>query len=293
MQYSIIIGLLSFFSFAIMDTTNKLFLTNPTLNFVSYFSYVKISSLILICILGFIISKRFLYVINIKWTIIKTVLLTINTFATTLSVKYLPLSTFAVFVSSIPILTSVLSSIILKDKFTKYHLLALLTCFIGVIIIFSPNLNNDDYLLGMFIASFTVITASTSAIIIRKYLVYENATGSSFYSLLLASILGIALSLLGDNNNSLNVPDSYALICIFISALATIIGKILYMKAFQLTSPVKVAYLQYTHVLWSFLFGFLLFDEVFNIAILIGYILITGSSIFMIKLNVYYRDNNS
>ncbi|MDR2007776.1 MAG: DMT family transporter [Alphaproteobacteria bacterium] len=279
--------LLSFLFFSASNAATRFIIYLNAIPVSVYFGYVKLFAVVIF--LGFgltIFGKGFFHINNKKVVFIRCIILMINNICLTISLLYLPLDIFYSIVFIMPLMTTMLGIIILKEKFSWLNIVAVLIGFVGILIVVQPNSAGIVYV-GVFTTILTAITGSASGIIARKYLQNENPYSATFYVAICSFLLGVIMlaseGRLSDFSNTLEYINFEVSIIIFFSALFTIIASSLFMKSYQITKATTLAPAQYTQLLWGILFGYVLFNDTTSISTLLGCVVIVGATL----LNFY------
>ena len=180
---------------------------------------------------------------------------------------------------SAPLILTIFSYFILKEKVGIRRWMAVLVGFLGVLIVSRPGTIHFTWsLFGLFIAA---IILATNIVIIRSLAKSQSAIAFSFYG----SIAGFALSIILTSKNFIfptNIDLCIFLICGIICGIASLCisgaSKILESSVF--------APIQYIQLAAGFFFGYLFFGDLPDIYEISGSIVIIFSGLFII-----YRQN--
>ena len=275
----IILGLIGYLIFVLLDTLIKKFLVSsyPVLEinlFISLFTLIPIS-------LSLFIFKSWHVLINNKIHIqlLRGCLglicgaLVINSF------KNHTLSEIYPILFSAPLILTILSSFFLNEKVGIRRWLAVLVGFFGVLIVSRPGTMHFTWaLFGLFIAA---IILSINVIIIRGLSKSQSAIAFSFYSSIAAFTLSGLLTyknFIFPNNNDLLIFLICGIICGIASLCISGASKILESSVF--------APIQYIQIVAGFFFGYFFFDDLPDAYEISGSFIIICSGLFII-----YRQN--
>ncbi len=285
----------SFLSFAIANTATRYALHNNLINPVLFFTYIKLTGVLVFLILGSLLYKKSFFIIKNKPMVaFRCLILAANQFSVTMALKYLPLDIFYSITFIMPILIITMGVLFLKETINLIKIIAITTGFIGVIIVVRPNVESDFKLIGVILTLIVASTGALSAIIGRKYLQDENPYSATFYVICSGFLLSLILILVDNPLNTLNIikneiPTIHTIIVILISGLGTIIGSSLFLKAYQNGVTNFIAPIQYTQLIWGLLFGYIIFNDKTT------FTTILGASIIIIAtlLNMYKNEKSS
>ncbi|MDR0484093.1 MAG: DMT family transporter [Alphaproteobacteria bacterium] len=292
-KFGILLILLSFLFFSSSNAASRYILYLNSIPISIYFVYVKLFAVIILLGFGLIVfGKTFFYIENRKIVFIRCMILMINNICLTFSLLYLPLDIFYSIVFIMPLMTSILGFIVLKEKFSWLNILAVIIGFMGILIVVQPNVEESLVYIGVLTTIITAITGSLSGIIARKYLQNENPYSATFYVAVCSFSLGIIMLIFEGKVSDFNLISNYITFkisaIIFFSALFTIIASSLFMKAYQISKATTIAPTQYTQLLWGIIFGYALFDDRTSFSTLIG----CGIIIFATFFNFYVSREN-
>ncbi|UQY79851.1 DMT family transporter [Candidatus Hepatincola sp. Av] len=295
---AVFFSFLSFTCFSIMDIISRYILYNNLMDFSLYFFYIKTLTIVLFIVFGFLIAKRDFFIIkNKKVVFIRAILISINAFCVTLALKYLPLDIFYALVFLMPLLATILSVPLLKEKLKFINIIGVLIGFTGIIIALNPAYQHYS-IIGIILCFVVILTGSLAGIIARKYLVNENPFSTTFYAFLMAELIAIfgLLTNIKSGNVSLSLPSVHLSIIILIGAIVTLNASSLYMKAYQYGRSMYVAPIQYIQIIYGSFFGYWLFGDKISNNTLAGIIIIILGTILnnnAIMKNYYFKNKGA
>lgn len=183
----------------------------------------------------------------------------------------LPLADGYVLAFTAPLIVAALSGWLLREHVTKQQWLAICIGFAGVLTMLRPGFSSVT--IGHAAALFSAFIFALSLIVLRRLGNTETAGA------LLITYLMAALFLYAPFIGSLWItPASWSdwLLMACIGCLSGI-GQIALVLAFRLAPAAKVAPIQYTQLIWGIFFGFFLFADIPDTAMILGAIMVTGS----------------
>ena len=270
----IVFGILAYFSFSILDATQKTLILYHSvfqLMLVKYF---------FVLFLSLVESKRknninFYKSKSIKWQIFRSLLSVIESGCFVLSFKYLSLADAHSVGSLAPAIVVALSAIFLKEKVSTKTWIAIFVGFVGVLIILRPTSSIFDPkallpLLGAFgLGLYQVVTKKVSE--------HDTTETSLFYT----SIIGIfVMSLLASNFWSPISSSSYILFLIV--GIFFSLGIYLQIIALSMANASIIQPFHYTLIFWAIIFGYIFYNDIPDLFTIVGAVIITLSGIFVL-----------
>ena len=197
-----------------------------------------------------------------------------------------------------PFFITIFSMIFLKEKIGVRRWMAIITGFLGVIIVMNPNINNLNlfYLLPVYCA-----LAYALSMIIIKITSEKDSVYSQIFHLYISALIISSLISLFIGDGSLNKYDDPALqfllrewqlsfnentIFLFVIGLAGSAGFFCLHQAYRIASPPTIAPFEYILIFWSISLGWLVFGDISNMRSFIGIIIIIGSGLY-----IFLREN--
>ena len=245
----IIFGILAYFSFSILDATQKTLILYHSvfqLMLVKYF---------FVLFLSLVESKRknninFYKSKSIKLQIFRSLLSVIESGCFVLSFKYLSLADAHSVGSLAPVIVVALSAIFLKEKVSTKTWIAIFVGFVGVLIILRPTSSIfDPKALLPLLAAFVL---GLYQVVTKKVSEHDSTETSLFYT----SIIGIfTMSLLASNFWSPISSSSYILFLIV--GIFFSLGIYLQIIALSMASASIIQPFHYTLIFWAIIFGYI------------------------------------
>ena len=199
-----------------------------------------------------------------------------TTVLVTISLSLLPLATFTAIVFSGPFFVAALSVPLLGESVGWRRWAAIGIGFIGVLIIVRPG--SHSFEVALLIPVITAVFSALRDIVTRKISVTETSLGILFWSTLIV----IAASLLavpwGWNPVDL-VHAGWFILCGVLNASA----HFLIIEALRYGAAATVSPFRYSALLWSIIFGFLIWGHLPSIWIYAGGVFIITSGVYMIQ----------
>ena len=270
----IIFAILAYFSFSILDATQKTLILYHSvfqLLLVKYF---------FVLFLSLVESKRknninFYKSKKIKLQIFRSLLSVIESGCFVLSFKYLSLADAHSVGSLAPVIVVALSAIFLKEKVSTKTWIAIFVGFIGVLIILRPTSSIfDPKALLPLLAAFVL---GLYQVVTKKVSEHDTTETSLFYT----SIIGIfIMSLLASNFWTPVSSSSYILFLIV--GIFFSLGIYLQIIALSMASASIIQPFHYTLIFWAIIFGYIFYNDIPDLFTIVGAVIITLSGIFVL-----------
>ena len=169
-KLGLLLILLSFAAFPVSNAATRYIVHTSEIPLSIYFSYVKFFAVIILLVFGmFIFGKTFFSIKNKKIVFIRCIILMLNNICLTIALSYLPLDIFYSIIFIMPLMTTIMGILILKEKFTILNMIAIVIGFLGILVVVQPNITKSLEIIGVACTIVTAITGSLSGIIARKY----------------------------------------------------------------------------------------------------------------------------
>ena len=273
--YGIILILLTYLSFGILDTIQK---TAVQYHSVFVLLFVKYTFCL---IFSFFIAKKnnvknYYLSNNYKIQITRCVLSVCEACFFVLSFRYLALADAHTIGSLSPVLVVFFSYLILREKINLATWVAIGISFFGVILIMRPGLTIfNPYLVIPLLAAFFY---SLFQIATRLNAQYDDNETMLFYNGLIGVIITSILSIF-----FWQPLHSFSFIFFIFLGFFFCMGLFLQIKALSITPASVLAPYNYTIIVWAILFGFVVYKEIPDIFTIIGAIIIVASGVFIFR----------
>ena len=274
-SYGIILILLTYLSFGILDTIQK---TAVQYHSVFVLLFVKYTFCL---IFSFFIAKKnnvknYYLSNNYKIQITRCILSVCEACFFVLSFRYLALAEAHTIGSLAPVLVVFFSYLILKEKINLATWVAIGISFFGVILIMRPGLTIfNPYLVIPLLAAFFY---SLFQIATRLNARYDNNETMLFYNGLIGVIITSILSIF-----FWQPLHSFSFIFFIFVGFFFCMGLFLQIKALSITPASVLAPYNYTIIVWAIFFGLIVYKEIPDIFTIIGAIIIVASGVFIFR----------
>ena len=274
-SYGIILILLTYLSFGILDTIQK---TAVQYHSVFVLLFVKYTFCL---IFSFFIAKKnnvknYYLSNNYKIQITRCILSVCEACFFVLSFRYLALADAHTIGSLSPVLVVFFSYLILREKINLATWVAIGISFFGVILIMRPGLTIfNPYLVIPLLAAFFY---SLFQIATRLNAQYDDNETMLFYNGLIGVIITSILSIF-----FWQPLHSFSFIFFIFLGFFFCMGLFLQIKALSITPASVLAPYNYTIIVWAILFGLVVYKEIPDIFTIIGAIIIVVSGLFIFR----------
>jgi drug/metabolite transporter (DMT)-like permease len=195
-----------------------------------------------------------------------------------ISIRYVPLVEMQTISFSSVFFISILSVFFLGEKIGYRRIIAVIVGFIGVVIILNPGsaiFSNYSFL--PLIASFFL---SIAVIFLKKILLTNNNILSVWIFTAFCTVISLFFY-----DDTWIWPQNYDLIFMVASGFLGFIAQICLTKSFQMADASLLAPLDFSSVIWSFIIGYIFFQEFITLNVLFG-----GLIIIMSVSYIFYRE---
>ena len=231
--------------------------------------------LITVIISYFFFRKYLIKPNNITIQIIRSFLLFITTilFFYSISIISLPEALTLAFIS--PIVVTVFSIILLKEKVGLHRWIAVITGFLGVLIVMRPGFNEINL---------ATLSALFAGIIYALFIIYTRKlsfTDSPFVTLIFTSIVGSVLISLIVPFYWINLNFNQILLLILLASIGSL-GHFLIILSLQIGEASKLSPLGYFEIITNIFVSYAFFGYLGNIYMYTGLMLIVLSGIYIV-----------
>ena len=230
-------------------------------------------------------------------TIIRAILFMFAFLFYYIGLAYLPFAVTTALFFTTPFFITILSKIFLKEKIGIIRLLTIIFGFIGVVIIANPTF--DSFNIFMIFPILCAFGYSASMIIIKMTSEKDSVYSQTFHVYLATLLFAPLVTYLGSTFGSsiegnkvlnfvfrsweLNLHTQYFLIIVV--GVCVVAGFLLIFNAYRVGKPFVIAPFEYTILLWSIFYGWLIWDESVTVRSWIGMVMIVAAGIYL-----FYRE---
>jgi len=226
-------------------------------------------------------------------TIIRAILFMFAFLFYYIGLAYLPYAVTTALFFTTPFFITILSKIFLKENIGIIRLLTIIFGFIGVVIIANPTF--DSFNIFMIFPILCAFGYSASMIIIKMTSEKDSVYSQTFHVYLATLLFAPLVTYLGSTFGSsiegnkvldfvfrsweLNLHTQYLLI--FAVGVCVVAGFLLIFNAYRVGKPFVIAPFEYTILLWSIFYGWLIWDESVTVRSWIGMAMIVAAGIYL------------
>jgi drug/metabolite transporter (DMT)-like permease len=211
-----------------------------------------------------------------------------------LAVAAMPLAEVVAITFTMPLFVTAMSALVLREKVGWHRWGAVVTGFIGVMIILSPE--GEFNTLAVVFAFCAAITYASQTILTRFLGSHDNPLTIAFNAIAIFTLASGAISLamyygllsVSSTHPSLAffgrdwVPvQGYELLLILVIGVIAAVGFFCLSKAYCTAEASAIAPFEFTYILWAVLFGFVFWDEVPGLTTICGILVLIGSSLYI------------
>jgi drug/metabolite transporter (DMT)-like permease len=212
---------------------------------------------------------------NPGWIAIRTISSSLGAICAFYAFSVLPLAEVYALIFAMPLLITILSIPILKERVSAHRWAAVLFGLAGVLVVLRPG--SAELNLGHAAALSAACFAALGSVILRRVGRQERPVVIMLYPLLLNfAVSGVALSRVYKP-----MPIEH-LGMIGIIALLAFTAGLLLISAYKAAEAAIVAPMQYSQIIWATVFGLTLFNETIDTRTLIGSSIIILSGIYIV-----------
>jgi drug/metabolite transporter (DMT)-like permease len=192
------------------------------------------------------------------------------------AVKYIPLPEATALNLMVPIFSSIIAILFLKERLRLGRLIGIMVAMYGAYIIVNPDLNNFNIYYLLPLGSALMFSIYNNIV---RFLTYKNHPITiMFYFFLFQTIICIPFML-----QDFHMPSSKDLCILMLIASIALLNVYFHANAFKLSEITQVETFDFSRLIFACSLGFLLFGEVVEINTILGSLIILGISIVILK----------
>ena len=233
----------------------------------------------------------------LKIQILRSLSLVLMTYCFFASLSKLPLVEATIISFTFPLITVLLSPILLNEKFKLSSLFAVCIGFIGVCIALMPNaelqnnIDSNEWLLGVFLAFASAIFFSLYQIGTRALANIDSPVTSLVFSGLVGLILTSIFLIINIDPVSFSyawkVPIYSEYFWLILVGTLGAIGQFFILIAYSKAEAITLASISYIHLIWASIFAYFIFNYIPNTYTFLGAVIIVISGML-----TYNKINN-
>lgn len=211
-----------------------------------------------------------------------------------LAVAAMPLAEVVAITFTMPLFVTALSALLLGEKVGLHRWAAVVTGFIGVMIILSPN--GEFNTLAVIFAFGAAISYAAHTIITRFLSSHDDPLTIAFNAIgiftLASGFLSLTMyfGLLSVSSDHASLAffgrdwaqvEGYDLLLIFVIGIIAAVGFFCLSKAYCLAEASAIAPFEFTYILWAVIFGYVFWDNIPGPTTFIGIVILVSSSLYI------------
>ncbi|TVR09132.1 MAG: DMT family transporter [Salinarimonadaceae bacterium] len=221
---------------------------------------------------------------NLRGHVLRSVINATGMICGFMALAYLPLSDAIAIGYASPLIVVALAAIILKETVRAYRWSAVGVGFAGVILmvtpqfgVVSPELADASRATGAMLAIAAAFFSAIGAIQVRRLTETERTGAIVFYFSMITTLIGLASALLG-----WNMPDATDFAILVFAGFCGGIGQILLTQSYRYGDASLIAPFEYTSMIWAVAFGWIVFDQLPESAVIGGAAIVISAGVFVI-----------
>jgi drug/metabolite transporter (DMT)-like permease len=184
-----------------------------------------------------------------------------------------------------PLITVALAALILKERVRIYRWSAVVVGFLGVIVMLAPHVDTrllvgtgaSAAALGAIFAIVSAFCNAGTVVQTRRLTQTETTSSIVFYFSLICALAGLATWPFG-----WHAPNALELAALISLGLLGGLAHIFLTESYRYASASLLAPFDYTAMLWAFILGWVMFDEVPGLSVYVGSVIVTGAGLYVI-----------
>ncbi len=191
----------------------------------------------------------------------------------------------SIIIYTYPIISTLLSLLLLKEKFSSETILGLILGFSGVIVIFSNSLSASSYY-GIIFEMFAALSWSLGTVFYKRYIKIEDRITTNFYQFVYSVIPVTAIAFIfGNPGKILNPPPLFLLLAAVIGIPGTAVAYYFFLRLSRDYDVSVISSLLFIVPAISVIFAFLILGEVLSYVQVAGFILVSIGIVFSSRKN--------
>lgn len=240
-----------------------------------------VRNVITVLIAIFIVGKHKVYFVqntkkNIGWLLFRGICGTASMILYYYAVDRMLVANLTMISMTAPFFCVLVSAIFLKEKVRKYHMIALLIAFFGILIVVRPGAGNTSFPINM--AALLNAVFSAVGLVATRVLGKKNVDPGIV--LLIGSVIGIIAALVLNGTNEIRI-GMRAIIFLIVSGAIGGIGNYFVTLAYKYAPSKEISILDYSQIIFSMILGIVLFGEFPEAINYAGYVLVIAAAGYM------------
>lgn len=188
------------------------------------------------------------------------------------ALELLPLADAVILNKLSPFFVMIFASFFLKEKIGKYQKLALAIGVLGALLVIKPTF--DVSILPALLALLSAAFAGAAYTVIRKLTEYDQPTVIVFYFCLISSVVLVPFMVI----EGFVVPNFKELLGLLSIGISALLAQLFMTNAYKYAPASELSVYTYVNIVFSALWGFLLWTEIPDLISIIGGLLIISAA---------------
>lgn len=208
---------------------------------------------------------------------LRSLLFLAQSFSAFYGFQHLPMADTYTFIFVMPVFTLIFAMLFLRESVTRLQIILIAVAFAGVLVVFRPGLEAINSATLVVLAGSAI--GGLSQVYMRHLSVTEGFGASLIYPVLFATIIA-SIIVMPDWQ-----PITSEMMQLFL--IGGIIGSVahgLIVSAYYFAPASQVAPTQYSQIIWGILYGYIFFNDMPDMWVVVGAALIIGAGIWLAKI---------
>lgn len=221
---------------------------------------------------------------NLRGHVLRSVINSIGMVCGFLALALLPLSDAIAIGYAAPLMVVALAAIILKETVRAYRWSAVGVGFAGVLLmltpqfgVVSPELADASRATGAMLGILGAFCSAIGAIQVRILTKTEGTGAIVFYFSVITTLVGLASVVFG-----WNMPDAKDFAILVFAGVCGGVGQILLTQSYRYGETSLIAPFEYTSMIWAVAFGWFVFGQLPDAAVIGGAAIVIAAGVFVI-----------
>lgn len=175
-----------------------------------------------------------------------------------------------------PFFVTIFSVIFLKEVITKYQVIALLTAFVGALIVSNPQFNSNGF--AIFVAFLSAVFSGMSYTSVGMLKGKESPRVIVFFFSLFTTVLTFAGMIF-----NFVMPTLNEFIWLLLIGFFALIGQITLTHSYVLAKASEVSIFNYLGIIFSMVFGYMFFGQEITLASAMGAVFVIMAGVIVLK----------
>lgn len=273
----ILLIVLSAFCYSLMTILLKYVTNVPSIQ--KCFVRNAVTGLLALCIMGE--HKRVFRNVNLKnsvWLVLRAVCGVTSMILYYYAVDRMLVANITIISMTAPFFCVLISAVLLKEKVQPYHIWSLLLAFLGILFVVRPGGQSESLVVS--IAALLNAAFSACGLVITRILGKKGIDAGLI--LFVSSVIGIVATTICNKGQSFRL-GGLPLFYLLLSGIIGGIGNYFVTLAYKYAPSREISIFDYSQIIFSMLFGIVIFGEFPDQFSIVGYVFVIGAAIYMFQ----------